>query len=414
MCDKCDQNLFRIGEHWFILHATVTCIEKVIKTETTDDSDPLDSCHDTNNSNSNTDAANVEFLKCNERNNDDVGDVEPMHDINESSSCSDINNANRVLDDAEKFNGENTQSKCETTNNFLVKKEIEDEINVENNENCSTSDQPYPLEIHPAQIDNENKRFECDECGKRYATNFELYKHHKDRLFCDRCQKRICLMKTHKETCDLMVFGCSICEKIFGSRILLQFHMKDCNLNKSRTFGVDNKTNKMRIQIEKVKNDDPNRNASIRLPNKNLRIRPTPHIICTICSKIFTTRSVYELHIQTNHPNVLSSESKKFDCGKCKDKFATHFLLISHMKRCKCGKIFCGNRELSFHKKYCFSYRFSCKFCNGTYGSKHLLNAHTRRMHSAELTNSNKQNNSNTHTADTTEPQISNNSANSN
>ena len=132
-------------------------------------------------------------------------------------------------------------------------------------------------------------------------------------------------------------------------------------------------------------------NHFARNHTENARIAKYP---CSVCSKVYTTRTNLKLHIQGVH-------MKSFKCTMCDCTFYNNFNLQRHIRSCEkklhgesSDKISfkCNDCEVSFTTKYCLTKHiqrfhsnetpFKCEFCLKQFKARSNLTMHVKRIHS--------------------------------
>uniref|UniRef100_A0A0K2UI59 Zinc finger protein 271like [Acyrthosiphon pisum] n=1 Tax=Lepeophtheirus salmonis TaxID=72036 RepID=A0A0K2UI59_LEPSM len=109
---------------------------------------------------------------------------------------------------------------------------------------------------------------------------------------------------------------------------------------------------------------------------------------CTLCQKVFTSKSGLDLHMQTMH-----ERNEKFRCGYCGNGFPIERMLSAHIKRVhlkerkfncdRCGKRFETSSLLTKHINGVHEKKISaiCHICSKAFTQDSCYKAHVLRVH---------------------------------
>jgi len=190
---------------------------------------------------------------------------------------------------------------------------------------------------HPGE-----KRFQCDQCNKRFPTSKDLKRHE--------------LVHT-----GIRDFPCSLCSHRFGRKDHLLRHEKKTHVNEfdihinQRKFscevcgnGVDSICLHENVVIKSESE------AEIQQPEENRSPKSKKYFACQECGEHFKTRENVENHMKTTC-------KQRFKCDKCekyfKDKVALNHHLVDHTVQtlafiCKeCGNTSKSKMDFQNHMK---------------------------------------------------------------
>lgn len=324
ICNKCDQNLLRIGENWFVLHATITCIDKRIKTESPDGEQknendeqifPLqytDSFYE--NRNPKLEEESIDLIECNQR-LDHSNMIENEHE-HEHEHNEDYN----PLDDAQDFASEEENIKLEMFEENNVNESINQtpktgtpSVNANSSklfqcEHCpKTFTSKSNRDVHSIRVHcPQNKKFKCYKCKLTFATRGELLRHNKIR-------PKVC----------------NVCGETLCTNALLEFHRKQvCSSTK----------------VEKHQSNDEDTvitEQDVIMPQNSAGIENK-----------MDSFDRDEFQLQQSSERI---KDKRYKCQRCEMSFTTRFQLIRHNKIvpkiCEfCQRTFCAKSILRYHQ----------------------------------------------------------------
>ena len=162
---------------------------------------------------------------------------------------------------------------------------------------------------------------QCDLCGKFYATERHL--------------------KLHKKEFHNKVIKCDNCDKLFGSRTKLNFHVQIVHKSKDH-------------QCPHCDYEGTPFNLSCHVKKMH-----GEQISCDKCEKIFYNEKSFQNHVKNSH-----NLERHFKCDKCNDSF----FLLDHFKR----------HVRQVHDK---SKPFECTICFKRFNFKKTLDQHFAREH---------------------------------
>ena len=275
---------------------------------------------------------------------------------------------------------------CEKTSKKIDHKEgIKDrKKKPKRNYKCENCDMHFitkdDLQIHILTIHkNENQLYKCDinECSMIF-TSFGLQQHKK--LHCDVCKKlfgqksdlKSHIQKLHKSFCE-------ICEEIFNSKMAKKLHMinqhafnkkpKDTQLfceiceetfktKRAKTLHIRHKhaevnnenhplmpksvpNNEIQDPLKSSKQCEINQTSKNELNQKPLQQNDMQYEFhCTMCGKIFKTKSKCQMHTNIKHNISISASEDEIDsdenietwpCEHCEMNFETRQMCNDHM-----------------------------------------------------------------------------------
>ncbi|XP_032577856.1 zinc finger protein 468 [Drosophila sechellia] len=195
------------------------------------------------------------------------------------------------------------------------------------------------------------KKFNCKECGRRFATSSHLKYH---------------LMSHEKQS----KHSCSVCHKSFKQPIVLQRHMLTHNQEK-HLCPICQKVFRRKSSL-----------ASHLAIHSDLGLQ----FKCELCSKHFQNKANLNQHLRKHDKNII-----RHRCKVCQKSFLRQSTLRLHMKRhsnrerqsCSlCGKSYNDQDALSRHlRQHKTAERYRCIQCDITVNRKDNMLRHLRSMH---------------------------------
>ena len=220
------------------------------------------------------------------------------------------------------------------------------------------------------------ENLDCHVCKSNFKTK-RILKRHKDRqdceqvYRCDNCGKRSKFnLENHKNYCPATSYVCTICNKSFRNRNLLEQHQVH-HANK-REYGCDDCGKRFNVH------SDLKVHQRIHTGERNF--------YCNDCGKSFLGSSQLR-----SHKNV-HSEAKNFlcDCGKgfkTTDALKRHAIVHKDVKDYECHvceKSFKGDFHLKDHMQIHNNVSISCNACGKFFKKKAYLTSHMQKRHTKE------------------------------
>jgi len=234
------------------------------------------------------------------------------------------------------------------------------------------------------------KRFECDECPKRYLTDFLLGQHklsHENLKNC-KCPHSPCTfatnttydLKNHIKRIHLMTVkthACTECDKSFKRRCDMENHRKTVHC-----------TVKVYVKCPVCSIIVLEKGLQSHIINRHSEKAQKKPYVCDICGK----SERYQKNLQRHYESVHEPASRGvvYQCPECPESFYRRRELTSHSFVHFTGKIHdcktCGNRykskkELTNHE---YSHRckeWPCNLCDSVFQTKSGRSKHVRKIH---------------------------------
>ena len=186
--------------------------------------------------------------------------------------------------------------------------------------------------------------------------------------------------------------NCNICEKLFGSKVLLKKHEKS---HKEMAKVACDQCGKffpkqVHNKILKCEKCDKVCKGSVRLYNHKYRVhgKKCP---CTICGKAFASKISLE-----RHDNVMHKKLSIYKCNLCDKSFKYYEGLKSHIEmvhqgmefQCdQCQLTFAGSLKLHYHKRstHFKTKNFGCDICEKRFERKRSIIAHMVDEHAFSI-----------------------------
>ena len=195
-------------------------------------------------------------------------------------------------------------------------------------------------------------------------------------------------------------FKCTKCEKLFGTKLLLDKHVKShkkvekatcdqCGRFFQRRF-LERHKEQVHNKILKCDKCDKGCKGSVRLYNHKYRVhgKKCP---CTICGKSFASKISLERHV-----NVMHKKLSVYKCNLCEKSFKYYEGLKSHIEmvhqgmefQCdQCQLTFAGSLKLHYHKRstHFKTKNFGCDICEKRFERKRSIIAHMVDEHAFSI-----------------------------
>lgn len=412
--------MLRIGENWYVLHASITCVDKIIKPEQLDETesqilwqttDPIvqstgikmDGIEFMDCNSVGSSMSNME-LYCNNEHERIYGDSVPTDGemIDEKNDFDDqFEQTNQVKIEKQESNICKSQTKrLETEKKRQIDKKGKRKKNVGKIYKCdicvrsfARSDYLTSHNLHVHSSASE-KPFKCEKCTSSFVKKSELERHQRQNVACDKCGESYCLkplLQAHQKNCipidsvggdepkpNYMYnrFECDICKKVFAMKCRVKNHILQVHCASSRTFKCD--ICRYSCFAE-----------SILRTHKRLRHSdPAKNFICSECGKTFHAQYLLRLHSYTH------SGYKPYECTfeGCTRRFGGLSQRLVHMRShtgvkpyaCTvdgCDRHFVhltGLKRHKFRAHGIYTKKFSCNLCPFEFAEHNLLKRHLK------------------------------------
>lgn len=434
MCQDCNQNLLRIGDNFYIVHATLTCIRHTeIKYEHETDEvnlnalsaievHPIDAQQydddiiKTENVNDSFEQLDTIRLATTVMHIDTCISI-PMHGSSEIIPQS-INNAPNIEETANRHQQFScTYDRCDA---MLTRASHKLHIASVHAENCYECDACKIVFTNRSELCRHivsHDVISCSRCGSTNLTEAAFMRHHqKPNFMCRECGLTFCKfsqLKTHykqhpgadpNSAIDLVSklsieqvrarkkikkHRCDICQKIFATLFEIRAHMNvhGAKVDRSHKCVVCGKSNLSKSSW--------------------WRHHSKQNVACNWCDRRFCTRTNLNQHRLDDHcgPEIPASQAianktlKRFKCKVegCNELISTnsrsYHMKMKHTLRSKqfqcdiCGKCFAAKSTIHYHilrMHVPSSKKFKCTLCGKAYLTQGILDWHHKKSHIKE------------------------------
>ena len=285
------------------------------------------------------------------------------------------------------------QEHLDRKDHIEIKREIDAKFDKDSKTNDIMDIKADPLE--------EDKSEQCETDGQAYSYNFKV--NEQGKFVCEKCDTLYNLkasLKTHvdEKHRNLTPFQCLQCDFACfrKSDLMKHFNIKHKKMIPYELKGDDDIPIENDVYIKgciKAKKrgfwrKDESEKLSQRGYENVILIDGKKQFKCPSCDKIFKSRSVLCLHIDSIH-----EKKKPYHCTKCDYRSSTKSLLKAHdnqvheknyMVKCdKCGKGFPYKHSLEIHIAGVHEKKkpHTCDICGKSYSQIGALNLHNRTIH---------------------------------
>lgn len=362
VCEDCDQNLLRIGDNFYVLHATLTCIRRCeIKQEIESDEQnhselsrikvhPIDARQYDNS-----------YVK-QEQTNDGSNQLDTMAVQIDPSSLAfqgpEFDETNKQLNSTILSTESNSNEKLYEKSkalmasllNSLSAKEVPPK----------SPESPNRIKKYPCTYDGCNasyktsssrtlhiyrihgsKRFECEECKKTFPTGSEFRRHVKthgaqEKYSCDKCGMTNVSQRSLQRLHEHPKYKCDECGVAFCRHDQLRDH--------------ENYVHHKPLDISKCPVDGCNKMLTAAKRRDHMaRMHKVIQHTCDVCQQIFTSFNQLREHM-----NDHGIKSQGYDCSHCGTTGISKETLENHHSKqnftCKwCDRRFCLRTQLKQH-----------------------------------------------------------------
>lgn len=276
--------------------------------------------------------------------------------------------------------------KCNMTNTPLIKKEINEEEDTEDEEEMEgDEDDPEQIVLRTLNIRSERSEwmsealfgklveriFTCHVCYSIFETAEELRQHYKPAH--NDLPNRV--INGPYYDAQKQAFNCPVCEKDIckkhNNSIFFIYHLRKCG---GHTYPVNKPCQDCGKEFSLFPNFKVHANS-----HKALR-----SFMCHVCTKVFPSNARLNYHVQYVH-----SAFKPYACDKCEKAYKRKAELLEHEEMShsihfnyscdKCGKQFYGKKNLALHMKTHYSEdekKHVCTVCGYRFAKIKFLKNH--------------------------------------
>ena len=255
---------------------------------------------------------------------------------------------------------------------------------LDQSDNLEDSNDESPGKVENSKMNestgNDERKFGCDHCGKRFVEEELLEKHVADhKVFtcyekgCQdvKCYTRADIRKHFRDVHDKQakqLHRCSKCRQEFLTAEKLKTHMQESYSH-----------------ICSVCGENFNDKATLRKHKDSTHLEKT----CHICGKNFVSKGAFNRHMKRHREKAAG----KIKCTECEKEFTAHSSLFHHKKavhmgikpyQCnECGMTFNFNNSLKLHLlKHSGVRPYKCDVCDKSYLTASHLKNHVQALHS--------------------------------
>lgn len=417
--------MLRIGENWFVLHATIQCIDRNIKSEPTDENESHIFWQTIESTEPNPDIGteHIEFLNC-DQSIDQMSNVDSEHGFNsfddsESEESGAENTATDIKCEAIDENSADNNGPKKTVTKKLPKKRPDKRSKVKKTKkgkHKKPADKVYScdicvrtfarsdyltshnLHVHSSAAD---KKFKCDRCDASFVKNSELERHKRQNVACEKCGEGYCLkplLQAHQKYCipnkfeenlsanedmakrfnisEFNRFECDICKKVFAMKCRVKNHILQVHCESSRTVKCE------------LCNYSCFSKAILKTHHRNRHSEKEKNFVCSECGKAFHAQYLLRLHGYTH------TGYKPYECSYegCSRRFGGQSQRLVHMRShtgekpyiCdvdECRRRFGhlgGLKRHKFRTHGIYTRKYTCNVCSFEFPESNLLKRHLK------------------------------------